>query len=75
MSLSDVIDAELGAPPATSCRLCWHLQQMPESDREAAERGLSSRISNVKMAEILTSEGYPVSVSVVGRHRQREHAA
>ncbi len=68
------VAAELERRPDQACGVCFHLQRMPEGERQGAELGLSSKISNDKMAKILTSNGYPTSASSVGRHRTKGHA-
>ena len=75
--IAAAVDAELDERPSGTCGICWHLQRMPDDERRGAERGLSSKISNDKMASILTANGYPTSKSSVVRHRahrQRENA-
>lgn len=68
------VDELLERRPSGTCTICYHLPRMPESERLGAERGLASKISLVKMAEILTSNGYPTSASAVHRHRSKGHA-
>ena len=72
MSIAAAVAAELADVPwrPGTCKVCWSLEKMPAGERDGAERGLSSTISESKMADILTAGGFPMSSAAVHRHRK-----
>lgn len=72
MSIETDLEAALagGVVDAQSCMTCQYLEAMTESERKAAERGISGRIPAPGMAEILTKNGWPISRSGIIRHRR-----
>lgn len=51
------------------CKLCTYIVRMPDNEAEAVEDALASDVQHVKIAAILTKNGYPITEASVRRHR------
>lgn len=76
MSILDKLAAVELTKTRTRCGMCVALESVPDEERAALESTLqipthsAFRVTDRQLSEILRSEGYDVSPSVIFRHRQ-----
>lgn len=67
-------EAEDANQHARACQVCAAITSMSDRAREGVERALGGTIGERRLAEILTSSGYPTGRRAVARHRLEGHA-
>lgn len=72
--LSDLGAAEQANMHSRECQVCDALPKMSESARVGVERALAGTIGERRLAEILTTNGYPTGRRAVARHRLEGHS-
>lgn len=76
MTLSDRLDSAKPSVRGTPCRIAVIMDALSDRDRDALVAALSvpkgdpARLSNVKIAEALKSEGYGIHYKSVETHRK-----
>lgn len=72
--LREIREAEQVNMHSRACQACEALEQMSESARGDVERALAGTIGAIKLAAILTRNGYPTGRRAIDRHRQEGHS-
>jgi hypothetical protein len=77
MSLSDQLKTESTKSITKLCKIGLLLLELSEEDKKSLNdafetpRHLSNGLTNVQIHKILVSEGYPLGLSAVDRHRNK----
>jgi len=71
--LKDLAAAENANQHARPCQVCTALGQMSDRAKTAVERALEGTIGEIKLADILTGNGYPTGRRAVATHRREGH--
>lgn len=71
--LAELQEAEVANIHGRPCQICSALDQMSDQARSGVERALAGTIGEVKLAEVLTRNGYPTGRRAVQKHRRERH--
>jgi hypothetical protein len=79
MSLAEKLKTVTPAPTGLPCGVSKLMESMNKTDKEALDDALfnyltqsGQRLSNSKIYQILTDEGYDVAVSSIAQHRRKQ---